>query len=46
MNGFIEKYNLDLFIVLKTSRSNFYLNNQEDISNIYEDDKIVIYKKG
>lgn len=45
MQAFIDKYDLDLFVISKKVRANYYLKNCEDIELIYEDENLNIYHK-
>lgn len=45
MNGFIEKYNLDMFLISKNARARFYLESREDIELLFSDENILIYKR-
>ena len=45
MGDFIDKYDLDLFVITKKARATFYLESREDIEMIYSDEYIKIYHK-
>lgn len=45
MDGFIEKYDLDMFLISKNARAKFYLETRDDMKKIYSDDRILIYQK-
>lgn len=44
MGDFIDKYELDLFVVTRRSRCRFYLESRDDVELIYHDEYAFIYK--
>ena len=44
MDEFVNRYNFDLYVVLKNERSQLYLKQREDIELIYEDDTVLIFR--
>jgi hypothetical protein len=44
MGDFIDKYELDLFMVSRKSRCRFYLESRDDVELLYHDDYTYIYK--
>lgn len=44
LRGFMDKYNFDVFVVIREENINYFLQSQSDIECVYEDELVFIYR--